>query len=241
MKTSYTEVTVNLEDIIVTDMNPKSIHTNILSVIGGDAIKLQLVLYNLEETVDYNSDHMKIDMKMGCAKIIFMNWFITSVLNFLDHFQTAQDRIKEASKAAAVAAKQSAVQAYEQATRIKMNIRIKAPIIIIPVDSKSQNGIMIDLGKLKITNAINNLHVESDYGPAVIDEMKIDLTDVKLSKVALSTMDENESGQRNVSFFSGEKFYNFFLECLSYLEIPIQIVALLPASTILFSALRALL
>lgn len=190
MKSSYTEVTLKLEDIVVTDLNPKTIHTKILSIIGGDAMTVQFVLFNIDETAEYNSDNMKIDVKMGCAKIIFMNWFVTSVLNFLDHFQTAQERIKEASKAAAEAAKQNVVAAYEQATRIKMNIKIKAPIILVPVHSRSLEAIVIDLGNLKITNLINNLDVKSDHGPAVIDEMKVELSDVKLSKVHLHGMDE---------------------------------------------------
>ncbi|XP_070507341.1 intermembrane lipid transfer protein Vps13 isoform X3 [Chironomus tepperi] len=197
MKTSYTEVTMNLEDIVVTDLNPKTIHTNILSIIGGDALKMQLVLYNLEDTSEYNSDNMRIDVNMGCAKIIFMNWFISSVLNFLDHFQTAQERIKEASKAAAEAAKQTAVEAYEKATRIKMNIKIKAPIILVPVHSQSLEAIVVDLGNLKITNVINNLSVKGDYGPAVIDEMKIDLSDVKLSKVLLRGNEDPIDGHFN--------------------------------------------
>lgn len=190
MKTSYTEVTLKLENIIVTDLNPRTIHTKILSIIGGDAMTAQLVMYNIDETAEYNSDNMRINMTMGCAKIIFMNWFVTSVLNFLDNFQTAQDRIKEASKAAAEAAKQSAVAAYEQASRIKMNIKIKAPIILVPVHSRSLEAIVVDLGNLKISNQINNVDVKSDHGPAVIDEMKVELSDMKLSKVALHSQDE---------------------------------------------------
>lgn len=193
MKTSYTEVTLKLEDIIVTDLNPRTIHTKILSIIGGNALTVQFVMFNLDETSEYNSDNMKVDLTMGCAKIVFMNWFVTSVLNFLDHFQTAQDRIKEASKAAAEAAKQSAVAAYEQATRIKLNIKIKAPIILVPVHSRSLEAIVIDLGNLKITNVINNLDVKSDHGPAVIDEMKVELSDVKLSKVVLHGHDDTSS------------------------------------------------
>lgn len=201
MKSSYTEVTLKLEDIVVTDLNPRTIHTKILSIIGGDAMTVQFVMYNLEQTSEYNSDNMKIDVTMGCAKIIFMNWFVTSVLNFLDHFQTAQERIKEASKAAAEAAKQNVVAAYEQATRIKMNIKIKAPIILVPVHSQSLEAIVVDLGNLKITNVINNLDVKSrDHGPAVIDEMKVELSDVKLSKVRLHGHDEySESSDTTVS------------------------------------------
>lgn len=204
---------MNLEDIFVTDLNPNTIHTNILSIIGGDALKLQLVLYNLEDTVEYNSDNMRIDVNMGCAKIIFMNWFISSVLNFLDHFQTAQERIKEASKAAAEAAKQTAVQAYEKATRIKMNIKIKAPIILVPVHSQSLEAIVIDLGNLKITNVINNLNVKGDYGPAVIDEMKVDLTDVKLSKVLLHGNEDPIDDSTTISSrfkTAGKLFYQIF-------------------------------
>lgn len=190
LKSSYTEVCLNLEDIIVTDLNPKTMHTKILSIIGGDAMKIQFVLYNVEETFEYNSDNMKIDLTMGCAKIVFMNWFVTSVLNFLDHFQTAQERIKEASKAAAEAAKQNVVAAYEQATRIKLNIKIKAPIILVPVHSQSLEAIVIDLGNLKITNSFKKLDASGKHGPPVIDEMRVELSDVKLSKVVLHEHDE---------------------------------------------------
>lgn len=164
-------------------------------------MNLQLVLFNLEQTSGYNSDDMKIDFTMGCAKIVFMNWFVTSVLNFLDHFQTAQERIKEASRAAAEAAKQNVVNAYEKATKIKMNVKIQAPIILVPVHSKSLEAIVIDLGNLKITNLIKNLDVKSDHGPALIDEMKVELSDVKLSKVLLHGSEEDVE-QSEVSFLS---------------------------------------
>lgn len=80
MKSSYTEVSVKLQDVIVLDQNPQSIHSTILSVVGGDALSCQIVLYNLEETAQYNSNDMQIDVSMGCARIVFLNWFINSVL-----------------------------------------------------------------------------------------------------------------------------------------------------------------
>ena len=217
MKTSYTEVSMKLEDVIVTDLNPKTIHTKILSIIGGDAMKVQLIMFNLEETSEYNKDNMKVEVTMGCAKIVFMNWFVTSVLNFLDNFQTAQERIKEASKAAAEAAKQNVVAAYEQASRIKMNIRIKAPIVLVPVHSRSLEAIVIDLGNLKISNLINNLDVKSEHGPAVIDEMKVELSDIKLSKVTLHRPEDlSISSVHETSRFhsSGEFILQFRLKRL---------------------------
>jgi vacuolar protein sorting-associated protein 13A/C len=191
------EITMKLEDVIVTDLNPRTIHPNILSIVGGDALRVRLVIYDLEQTANYNSDNMMIDVSMGCAKIIFMNWFVTSVLSFLDHFQTAQERIKEASKAAAEAAKQSAVQAYEQATRIRIGVKIKAPIILVPVHSQSCEAILIDLGNLKVSNFIKSIDVQNEHGPALIDEMKVELTDAKLSKVQLHA--DSESSATNTS------------------------------------------
>jgi len=38
------------------------------------------VLYNKEETLDYNSDDMKITVDIGCMKIIFLNWFVAGVM-----------------------------------------------------------------------------------------------------------------------------------------------------------------
>lgn len=49
-------------------------------MLGGNAICAKVVLYNVEETKDYNSDDMKLEVSMGCVKLIFVNWFVNSVL-----------------------------------------------------------------------------------------------------------------------------------------------------------------
>lgn len=77
--------------------------------------------------------------------------------SFLDNFQSAQAAIAEASAAAAEQAKQNMVEAYTNATRMRLNIKIKAPIIFVPVDSMSQEAIAIDLGYLCITNTCSEI------------------------------------------------------------------------------------
>lgn len=49
------------------------------------------------------------------------------------------------------------VEAYSNAKRMLLNVRIKAPLIIVPVDSKSLQAISIDLGHLCITNRCSNI------------------------------------------------------------------------------------
>ncbi|XP_023292594.2 vacuolar protein sorting-associated protein 13 [Lucilia cuprina] len=184
LKTSYTEVQIGLKDILINDMNPLNIHSNILSIVGKDALKCDVVLYNLDETRNYNSDDMKINVEIGCMKIVFVNWFVNSVLSFMNNFQAAQQAIANAGAMAADAAKQNAVAVYEKATRMKLNVKIKAPVIIVPIDSKSLEAVALDLGQLTMSNVITDISTPgSDKGPAVMDEIKLMLKDMRLARV----------------------------------------------------------
>lgn len=70
------------------------------------------------------------------------------------------------------------VSAYEKATRLSLKVKIKAPIIIVPIDSQSLTALCLDLGLIKVSNHFSDHYVEDRN--AVIDEMKLELTDFKL-------------------------------------------------------------
>lgn len=178
------------------------------------------MLFDLEATSDYNSDDMRVTVTMGCARIVFLNWFVTSVLAFLDNFQAAQERIKEASAAAAEAARNNVVEAYSKATRMKLDIKVKAPIIVIPVDSRSLKAVAMDFGHLSITNNFRDIATENAHGPAVIDEMKIELKDMKLSKVEVCPSEENHMSHQS----------RYGSEDMNYGIVPDQSAVLSPTS-----------
>ncbi|XP_058986884.1 intermembrane lipid transfer protein Vps13 [Musca domestica] len=198
LKTSYTEIQLGLKDILIRDMNPANIHSNILSIVGKDALRCDVVQYNLDETSNYNSDDMKINVEIGCMKIVFVNWFVTSVLSFMNNFQAAQQAIANASAAAADAAKQNAVAVYEKATRMKLNVKVKAPVIIVPIDSKSLDAIVLDLGQLILSNVITDISTpDNEKGPAVLDEIKLVLKDMRLVRVNI--LEETQQYQSHSS------------------------------------------
>ncbi|XP_059226468.1 intermembrane lipid transfer protein Vps13 [Stomoxys calcitrans] len=198
LKTSYTEIQLGLKDILIRDLNPANIHSNILSIVGKDALRCDVVTYNLDETSNYNSDDMKISVEIGCMKIVFVNWFVTSVLSFMNNFQAAQQAIANASAAAADAAKQNAVAAYEKATRMKLNVKVKAPVIIVPIDSKSLEAIVLDLGQLILSNVITDIQTpDNEKGPAVMDEIKLVLKDMRLVRVNI--LEETQQYQSHSS------------------------------------------
>lgn len=83
------------------------------------------------------------------------------------------------------------MDAYETATRMKLNVRIKAPIIIVPSSSRTNDALALDLGLLELTNNTVEIVVSNEERLAIIDEIKLVICDVKLSKVVI--MDGTES------------------------------------------------
>ena len=64
---------------------------------------------------------------------------------------------------------------------------MKAPVIIVPQNSKSQNAIVVDLGLITVKNNFQIVgHGKNTQGfPAVVDQMVVELTNLKLSRFVL--------------------------------------------------------
>ncbi|XP_074114843.1 vacuolar protein sorting 13C isoform X2 [Cotesia typhae] len=183
MKVSYSQANVNLTSIIIQDLNPKSIYNNIVSVESGESLQVQAVIYNVE--AHENKNNMSIKINMGCHRVVFLNDFVSRVMNFLNNFQAAQEAIAEASAAAAEVAKTNIKDAQASATRVELSIQLKAPVIYVPMNSKSEHCLMLDMGELTIYNSLKTLTVEEEEAP-IVDEMKIELANLKLSRVRLT-------------------------------------------------------
>lgn len=63
-----------------------------------------------------------------------------------------------------------------------MDFKLKAPLIIIPQSSTSHNALVIDLGLIRVGNCFSLLPVHGCPLPAVLDNMDIQLTQLKLSR-----------------------------------------------------------
>lgn len=112
-------------------------------------LQMQTVMYNIEPW-EVDKNNMSVKVTMGCHRIVFLNAFVTSVMNFLNNFQAAQKAIRDASAAAAEAAKTNIKDVQESASRIELNVRIKAPVIYVPMNSKSEHMLMLDMGNLMV-------------------------------------------------------------------------------------------
>lgn len=102
--------------------------------------------------------------------------------NFLSNFQAAQDAIVEASHAAAEAAKHNVQDVYSNAIRIVLDINIKAPIILIPVNTVDTDAFLLDFGFLSLHNNIVDVLTSESTEPAALDNLQLDLQNLKLSR-----------------------------------------------------------
>nr|CAI5824993.1 unnamed protein product [Callosobruchus analis] len=189
LKDRYTEIEAKLMDIVVIDLDPNTVHPLILSGSDDIAVVLRLVLYNL--TVDKDKPDMDVNVKVGGSRIIFLNKFIFNLMSFLNQFQDAQKAIIEASQAAAESAKENMKGVYDKATKISLHIQVKAPDIIVPMNSKSFDAVSLDLGTIKLLNHFDTLEVKNDDNyPAVVDNLKISLTDLKITRIKIGHKNE---------------------------------------------------
>ncbi|KAK9299461.1 hypothetical protein QLX08_007488 [Tetragonisca angustula] len=187
MKASYSQANINLSSISIKDLNEASIYRDIVSVTEDtESLQIQAIMYNIEPS-EIDKNNMSITVVMGCYRIVFLNIFVTSIMSFLNNFQTAQQAIKDASAAAAEAARTNIKDVKESATRIGLAIKIKAPVIYVPMHSKSDHCLTLDMGNLTVCNVFKKLEVTNDSGDCpIIDEMRVELQNLKLSRVRLN-------------------------------------------------------
>ncbi|KAK6178554.1 hypothetical protein SNE40_013319 [Patella caerulea] len=182
-----TTVGALLREITIFDPSPGSFYPKIMEIEGSEVLKLDVVVFNNGTDGDKYGDMTCMDTQLGvnigCIKLVFLNRYVADLLKFLDNFQAAKARIQEAGEAVAEYSKEVAATLQEKAPRVGMNIKMKAPLIIVPQKSTSNNLLMMDLGDLTIGNNFNLAGQKSSSGvPAVLDKMKIVLNEVKLSR-----------------------------------------------------------
>lgn len=190
LQKSKTSVKACLKEILMSDSMPNAVHPKILSVVDEEVLDLEVILYNFatedEGYIDMSAMDMKLSVSVGRLRFIFINKFIMSLLSFADNFQTAKEKLAEASAAAAEVAKQGMEMAYEKATRISMDVCVQAPVVVIPQNSLSTNTLVVDFGIIKVHNKFSLGEKRNELGiPAIFEKLTVELHDLKLSRARI--------------------------------------------------------
>lgn len=192
MKGKDTFITSQLKDFTVIDPSTTALHPKIVEIVEAEAWDAQVSLYGEategEHYLDMECVDTSISLSFGCARIVFLNKFVTDVLSWIDKFQAAKAALASASVAAAVAAQATLQEAYDKCARISLSFTLKAPLILVPQDSNSLSGLLVDLGQITIKNKFELGKERNELGyPAMFDKIQLELNNIKLSRVELST------------------------------------------------------
>ncbi|XP_076012416.1 intermembrane lipid transfer protein VPS13C isoform X2 [Genypterus blacodes] len=193
-----TEVFARLRDIVVTDVDPNTIHKKAVSIVGEEVFSFRLLLFPGATEGEGYSDMSRVDgkvtLRFGCIQIVYLHKFLMSLLVFVDNFQTAKEALTAATAQAAEKAASSVRDFAQKSFRLSMDIKLKAPVIIIPQSSISHNAVVVDLGLITVGNSFSLLAVEGFSLPAVLEKMDVELTHLKLSRTSL----EQNSSQPDI-------------------------------------------
>ncbi|XP_054543722.1 intermembrane lipid transfer protein VPS13C isoform X2 [Talpa occidentalis] len=178
-----------LENIIVTDVDPKTIHKKAVSIMGNEVFRFNLDLYPDATEGDSYTDMSKVDgvvsLNVGCIQIVYLHKFLMSLLSFLNNFQVAKEALSTATAQAAEKAATSVKDLAQRSFRVSVNIDLKAPVIVIPQSSVSTNAVVVDLGLIRVQNQFSLVSGENFLNPPVIDRMDVQLTTLKLSRTVI--------------------------------------------------------
>uniref|UniRef100_A0A8C3VAB0 Vacuolar protein sorting 13 homolog C n=1 Tax=Catharus ustulatus TaxID=91951 RepID=A0A8C3VAB0_CATUS len=193
LQPSHTVFFARLKDVVVIDVDSRTLHKKAVSIVGDEVFSFNLTLNPHATEGEAYTDMSKVDgtmcLKVGCIQLVYLHKFLMSLLTFLNNFQTAKETLSAATVQAAEKAATSVKDLAQRSFRFAMDIHLKAPVIIIPQSSISPNAIVIDLGLIKVQNQFVLVSSEGSSLPPVIEEMDVQLTKLKLSRYNLSHPD----------------------------------------------------
>lgn len=116
----------------------------------------------------------------------FNSYKLFFLKNFSSNFQMAKEALSAATAQAAEKAASSVRDLAQKSFRLSLETKLKAPLIIVPQSSTSQNALVMDLGLITVRNSFSFLPVDGCSLPAVIDNIEVQLSQLKLSRSVFS-------------------------------------------------------
>lgn len=188
MKDEVLEVKASMKDMQVKDNVGVTKYKDIVSMRSDEVFDLELALYENGSSGGKQYDMSCVDtsvkLSFGQMRVVFLYRFIQDLLAFVDNFEDAKTAVIEAGKAAKNKAVETASDLSRHSSRVRLNIILKAPTIVIPVGSNSELALLVDLGELRVFNSFKLLNDDgkSHKNAIITDNMTVKLSNLNLSK-----------------------------------------------------------
>ncbi|KAM4708321.1 intermembrane lipid transfer protein VPS13A [Discoglossus pictus] len=185
MRKKSMEVLAKLKNIVILDSNNEALYKKAVYITGKEVFSFKMLSY-VDATqgvayTDMNIVDSHITLTVGCIQVVFVNKFVSAILDFVNNFQAAKEALAEATVHAAEKAATGVKELAEHSFRLALDINIKAPVVILPQSSTSSNLLVADLGFITIKNQFLMVTTKSRCSlPPVIDCMSVKLSELKL-------------------------------------------------------------
>ncbi|XP_041957413.1 vacuolar protein sorting-associated protein 13A isoform X2 [Alosa sapidissima] len=193
MKKTAMEVQANLKNIIILDCDKEALYQKAVSIADKEVFAFRMVNYTDATQGDAYKDMSCVDtdisLTVGCIQLIFLYKFFSSILTFVDNFQTAKAALAEVTAQAAEKAAVGVRELAERSSRISLAVRINAPVLFLPQSSSSPNVIVADLGRVVVSNAFAMESTMSPLRkaiPPITDNMKVELSHLKMYRTTFA-------------------------------------------------------
>uniref|UniRef100_A0A8D2E0N3 Vacuolar protein sorting 13 homolog A n=1 Tax=Sciurus vulgaris TaxID=55149 RepID=A0A8D2E0N3_SCIVU len=184
MRTSVVEINAKLRNIIVLDSDIMAVYKKAVYITGKEVFSFKLVFY-MDVTAgsadtDMNVVDVQVNLTVGCIEVVFVTKFLYSIMAFIDNFQAAKQALAEATVQAAGMAATGVKELAQRSSRLALDIHIKAPVVVIPQSSVSENVFVADFGLITMKNKFILVSESQSYPPPVIDLITIKLSEMRL-------------------------------------------------------------
>ena len=193
---SKTEIETSLKNFKVFDRSPGTLYKMIAECTGDQVLDVSVVMYDLLTDTDKAAGMPDIMVRigMGQIKFVFLMKFVSDILVFIDPFTNMKEFLYEQALDMVDRSARVLEEGYNNATRVRLDIMLEAPIIVLPVSSKKPFTFEANLGNLRLQN---HHHTTQHYAHTIsLDTMTVTLTNMKVSrsKIAEDTSDNSTVG-----------------------------------------------
>lgn len=187
VKESQMEIKAGMKELQIIDDCKETQYKEIVSMTSDQVFDLELIVFTDgtkgHKALNMSNVDISVKASIGQVRAVFLNRFVIDIFNFIDNFEDAKKAVMEAGKAASEKVAAAVSELSRHASRNLLNIVVRAPTIIVPVNSLSDLALMFDLGELRLFNNFKLLNREKGAkGAIVTDNITIRLTELKLLK-----------------------------------------------------------
>ncbi|XP_039294739.1 vacuolar protein sorting-associated protein 13D isoform X2 [Nilaparvata lugens] len=161
-----------------------------------DGLKMKMVKYQQSDTASRNNREfdVKLDLEMCSVLYVHTQRFIAELQTFFRHFSHLQQLLGSIRSSTAIP------EETGPSMRLKLNLHAASPVIFLPQSSRSTQLLVVDLGKLTVSNQFlkagspGTISVSTD--PSLQDIVVLDVLQIQLENMDLLTGEwSSENGQ----------------------------------------------